>query len=270
MTRFLLVIALLGCGRVAVKPLAGDAGDAGDAADAADAEDSPPPWELVQTIESRRPARTQSLIMDPLGAQHLVVVAIQVPDGGSITGITDASNCNAYTAIPTARSSNAGAGDALQMFYAKNSCAGASTISIDATTAVTAVVWEVSGIRTDDPFDKASTLNDQPETATPVGPTIETSTRGEFVVSVAIVANTVAGIHPGNKFTNDHLANGNAWAHLTDSSAPADVYQAQWDPLPPPELPPGSYCASAAAFRVAPAPATPRLDPAQADAPAAQ
>ena len=133
------------------------------------------------------------------------------------------------------------------MFYAKNTCPGARAISITAASGITAVAWEVSAIRTDEPLDSASALDDQPATTTPLGPSIATSTAGEFVVSVAIVTNSVTGVVAGNAFTNDHTANGNAWAHLTDPMAPAGVYQAAWNqPLR------GTYCASAAAFKVAP------------------
>jgi hypothetical protein len=245
-------MVLVGCGRVAFDPSRDADADADANADASADSGIPPRWALVQTVASRVPMQRQVLRMDPLGSQHLIVVAVQVPDDGRVTAITDTSNCNSYTAIPTAHSTNADAGDELEIFYAKSSCPGADAISIDATTEVTAAAWEASGIRTDDPFDMASTLNEQPETAMPLGPIITTSTAGEFVVSVAIVANEVSGIHPGNEFTNDHLANGNAWAHLTDPMAPAGTHQAQWDPPPPPAPSPGSYCASAAAFKVGP------------------
>ena len=136
----------------------------------------------------------------------------------------------------------------LQLWYAKSSCAGATSISIGATDTVTAaVVWEVAGIRTDNPLDTATALNDQPASSTTVGPMITTSAAGEFVVSVALAEHAITAIHAGNEFVNDHITRGNGWGHLADPHAAAGVHQAQWD-----QSPPGGACASAAAFRVGP------------------
>jgi len=222
-----LVVVLAGCGRIGFEVLP----------------DVPStPWALIQTAA----AQSSTLRLEPVGAQHLVVVAVQITDQ-SLATLIDDSTCNTYVPIAAAHSFNANQGDELRLFYAKDTCAGARAITITNASGVTAVAWEVSGIRTDDPLDSASTLNDQPPTTTPVGPTITTSTAGEFVVSAAIVTNSVSGVVAGNGFTNDHLTNGNAWAHLTDSMAPAGEYQAQWNqPMR------GTYCASAAAFKVVP------------------
>lgn len=165
-----------------------------------------------------------------------------------MTAITDSSGCNSYVAIPIARATSAALNVNLQLFYAKNSCAQADAVGIAATTAVfAAAVWEVAGIRTDQPVDAAAVLNDQAASSTPVGPSITTSAAGEFVVAVALVNNMITGIHGGNEFTNDHGNFGNGWAHLTDSLAAAGVHQARWD-----QSQVGTYCASAAAFQTGP------------------
>jgi hypothetical protein len=169
-----------------------------------------------------------------------------MPPSGVITGLTDDSACNTYIPIAPAASSDVNQ-SALQLFYAKNTCPGARKIDIITTSSVGAVAWEVSGIRTDDPFDTALGLSNQLSTPTPAGPRIITSTAGEFVVSVAIVESTITGIVAGNEFTNDHIVNGDAWAHLGDPMAPAGPHQAHWN-----QLVSGTYCASAAAFKVGP------------------
>jgi hypothetical protein len=146
-------------------------------------------------------------------------------------------------------------GVALELYYAASSCAGGSTIEISASIPggpfpvliSSAVVWEVSGIKTEDPLDIAAALNDQPMSTTPRGPRITTTAPGEFVVAAALADAEITGIHAGNEFTKDSLVNGNGWAHLTDSNAPAGVHQAQWD-----QTPSGVFCASAAAFQVGP------------------
>jgi hypothetical protein len=225
-------MALVGCGRIGFDPVGdGDSGGLGR-------------WALIQTSGSR----SSSVGVKPLGAHHLVVVAVQLFSDGLVTAIIDSSACNAYIAIPAAHAIDRTLGDSLQIFYAKDSCPEADAISIAATTAVAAtVVWEVSGIRTDDPLDTAAVRNDQPASTAPLGPAITTSTPGEFVVSAAIVENLAASIHAGNEFTNDQMTNGNGWAHLTAPMAAAGDYQAQWD-----QPRAGAYCAAVAAFRVAP------------------
>jgi hypothetical protein len=231
--RWLAALALVGCGRIGFDSLDGGA-PLGDGAGATR-------WALVQTAGMTGPRAT----LRRLGAHHLVVVAVQ--SDGRVTAITDSSGCNAYVAIPASHATDR-LGDDLQIFYAEDSCPEADAISVAATTKVfAAVVWEVAGIRTDDPLDTAAASSDLPATTAPVGPMIATTTAGEFVVSVAIVENDAPRIHAGDEFTNDETTNGNGWAHLTDPMAAAGSYQAQWD-----QPQPGVYCAAAAAFQVGP------------------
>jgi hypothetical protein len=234
--RWLLVAALAGCGHIGFDPITdGDAGAPGDAPSALR-------WDLVQTAGSGN----ATLTMKPLGAGHLVVIGVEIDSGGPTTTVTD--NCNSYVALSTANATCSLFQTDLQIFYAfaKPSCQ-ADTIRVAPTNNVCAVVvWEVSGIRADDPVDAVAVLNDQPRSTTPLGPKIATSAAGEFVMASAVVAFSVSGIHPGNEFTNDQVSDGNGWAHLTDPMAPAGTYQAQWDAQS------GSYCASAVAFKVGP------------------
>ncbi len=229
-------MALVGCGHIGFDPIAeGDAGAPGDAPSALR-------WGVVQTAGSGNATVT----MKPLGAGHLVLIGVELDTGRGTTTVTD--DCNSYVALSTASASCSAFQTDLQIFYAfaKSSCQ-ANTIRVQATQDVCAVVvWEVSGIRADDPVDAVAVLNDQPRTTTPLGPKITTSAAGEFVMASAVVEFTVSGIHPGNEFTNDQVSDGNGWAHLTDPMAPAGVHQAQWDAES------GPYCASAVAFRVGP------------------
>jgi len=109
------------------------------------------------------------------------------------------------------------------------------------------VAWEVAGLDPLNPLGSASKLDDRPATTTPLGAAITTTTAGELVISIAIVANQVSGLTAGSAFTNDQTTFGNGWAHLTDNKAPAGTYQAQWEQ---PNL--GPYCAASASFRLAP------------------
>ena len=248
MWRWWLLISLMGCGRINVDSLVADAqNDSALPEDGSLPVDVPSPqgWELVQTAAAERAI---SLGVTELGAQSLIVVAMQIDPRGMVTAVTDNSNCNSYTEITDAYAFCIAS--KLYIYYAKSSsaCSGATKIDLAVTAPVfAAVAWEVSGIRSDDPVDTALTLTEQPDTTSPRGPRITTSTDGEFVVSVMLVDNIVSGIHPGNEFTNDQLVFDNGWAHLTDPMAKAGTYQAQWDqPMA------GAYCTSAVAFKVAP------------------
>jgi len=203
-------------------------------------------WTLVQNATTTSP----TLMIASSGAGHLIVVAVHLANTGSVSSITDnaPNGGNSYVAIATSRATNTSPPDAVELWFARGSIAGATTIALAAsTTIVGAVAWETSGIRTDSPLDTATTLDAQPATTTPLGPRITTSEPGEFVVSVAIVANGVSTTHAGNEFTNDQRTRGNGWAHLTDPAAAAGDHQAQWD-----QGVSGAYCANAAAFRVGP------------------
>lgn len=241
MPRWLIATVLVGCGHISFDRLVPDGQDGSPSPD----DGGVPPgqsWRLVQTQGS---FGDSSFRIAPLGAQNLIVVAAQIVPFGTITTITDSSHCNSYLQIPTAHAFCL-VGE-LYIFYARSACAGADMISVDSGEFLSAVIWEVSGIRSDDPVDTAVASTEQPETTTPLGPRITTNTDGEFVVSVVLVDNTVSGIHPGNEFTNDQTVFDNGWAHLTDPKARAGVHQAQWDqPMA------GVSCGGAAAFKVAP------------------
>jgi hypothetical protein len=249
--RCILVLVAVGCGKVASSSDGGIVDSAPDSSVVDASVDAAPvgPWTLIQTVTSGN-AGTGSLTMPvpALGAKHLVVVAAQIENRGLVSTIADSSGCNTYVAVAMASATSVPLNVSLQLWYAKNTCAGATSISIAATEMVTAAsIWEVAGIRTDNPLDTATVLNDQPASGTTVGPMITTSAVGEFVVSVALAQNAITNIHAGNEFVNDHITRGNGWGHLNDPHAAAGVHQAQWD-----QSPPGVACASAAAFRVGP------------------
>lgn len=242
-------MAVCGCGGIGFDPVSDGSVDAPVVPDGS--VDAPVVlrWELVQTAGVDNATRSNATVpLKRLGAGHLVVVAVEIDNSGLVTTMTDSSGCNSYIAIPTAFSASMELDVSLQMFYAKNSCPDAAAISITATATVSAAaVWEVAGIRTDEPFDTAAVLNDQSASDRPLGPRITTSATGEFVVAVALVDQSVTGVHVGNEFTNDHKNQGNGWGHLADPQSAAGVHQAQWD-----QSPAGAYCASAAAFQVGP------------------
>ncbi len=239
-----LLTATVGCGRIGFATTSNTNPDATSevTSDATAAS----PWALVQDAATT----SSTLTIGPSGAGHLIVVAAHLADMGSVLAITDnaPNGGNTYASIAMARATNTNPPDAVEIWFARDSSAGATTITIATSTLIVGgVAWEVSGIRTDSPVDTATTLDAQAATTTPLGPHITTRESGEFVVSVAIVANGISATHAGNEFTNDQRTRGNGWAHLKDPVAAAGDHQAEWD-----QAVAGAYCADAAAFRVGP------------------
>jgi hypothetical protein len=219
-----------------------DAAGKVDAHGAADAHGDAPvalQWSLVQTKDSMG----ATLSFAPTGAGHLIVVAVEPTNTNTVTAITDDAG-NAYVPVPNARATETADTLGIELWYAKNSKPGATTITPQASPLYGSVMWEVANIRTTNPLDIATTLDDGPSTNAPTGAAITTSVTGELVVSVTIVAHQVTT--PANTaFTTDHRTFGNGWAHLTDPAAPPGTYQAHWD-----QSNPGGFCASSAAFFV--------------------
>ncbi|MGE5184935.1 MAG: hypothetical protein ACM31C_22860 [Acidobacteriota bacterium] len=201
-----------------------------------------PPWVLVQTKGSQ----SASVTLAATGAGHLLVVAIETNATDPVTAVADSAN-DTFAALPSARATNSAANLGVELWAASNAQAGATAVTVIAPVVHAVVVWEVANVRTAGALDKVTLLDDQPATTLPAGAAITTAAPGEFVVSVAIVANQVSGIHAGNEFTNDHTTFGNGWAHLTDPAAPAGSHQAKWD-----QGTAGAYCAVSAAFLIGP------------------
>jgi hypothetical protein len=217
-------------------PIAPDVPMPGD-----DAMMPPSAWTLIQTPASES---TRNTTLAPTGAGHVIVVAFETANAPVASVRDDVGNAYVTADVRAVdRADNIG----VELWYAADSKPGATTVTVDVPTIYATSVWEVSAIRTSAPLDVATKLDDQPTTTMPLGAPVTTSTPGEFVVSVAIVANQVSGIHAGNEFTNDHKTFGNGWAHLTDPAAPAATHVAQWD-----QPTSGAYCASSAAFFVGP------------------
>ncbi len=211
---------------------------------ARDAPPPPPPWTLVQVAGSTSPGIT----IAATGAGHLLLVAIETDTSTQVTTVADNVN-DTFVAIPNAHAKASAGSPAfgVTLWAGSTGQGGATSIAIAAPVFYAVVVWEVSGIRSSNPLDGVTTLSDQAATTTPSGAAITTTAAGDFVAAVAIVDNQITGIHAGNAFTNDRTTNGNGWAHLTSSSAPAGTYQAKWD-----QGTAGVYCAVSAAFFVGP------------------
>jgi hypothetical protein len=200
-----------------------------------------PTWTLVQT------GTVEASTTLSLGAKtttgSLIIVGVQTT--ATVFTVTD-DGANLYSQVPNATGTVASAGLGITLWTAKSSIA-AKTIMVGAPSVNAVVVWEVAGLRATSPLDTSAALSDQAATTLPGGATVITTQPGDFIVEVAIVANQASGIHAGNEFTNDSLARGNGWAHITSTAATAGPHRARWD-----QPTAGAYCAASAAFFTAP------------------
>lgn len=194
---------------------------------------------------------TSTCSISSTGSGDLIVVGIQLGKGIStsttIATITDNVG-NAYeeaTAATSARSVDSAGGSVVDIWYARNSQPGATTLTITPSATIStasAVVWEFSGVNTTAPLDQVSVRNSQSASANPTGASVTTSNyANEVVISVAAVSGTISGIYSGNAFSNDSTVNSDGWAHLITSLA--GTYAAQWS-----QNPSGTFASSTASF----------------------
>lgn len=165
------------------------------------------------------------------GSGNLIVVGIQLGGGLStsttITRVTDNVG-NVYAEAGPAKAINTSGGYVDDIWYAKNSVPGATTLTITPNISVSgagAVIWEFSGIDPSAPLDQTAVLNDQSASTTVSAPPVTTSSSG-VVIGITHVQNHVTGMASGNAFINDSTLKGNGWAHLITSAA--GTYSAVW------------------------------------------
>jgi hypothetical protein len=201
----------------------------------------------VRVSQTAETSAGSQVTVSPTGADHLVVVGIQIDAAHIVTAVSDNApgGSSVFTQFPSGRAVLAAA-DSVSLWYSEASRPGATLITATSPVVPNAmVVWEVEGIRTVNSFDVDAELNDQLATTTPGGPVLNTAVDGELVISVVIGMGDITGIQPGNEFTNDRLANHNGWAHLT--SASAGPHQAVWS-----QATSQGFCSIAGAFLPAP------------------
>jgi len=181
------------------------------------------------------------------GAGHLIAVGWQtgsMANTAATIGVSDNAG-NVY--FEAARAIDSSAGAVVDLWYAKNSSAGATTINITPSETVTnagVVVWEFAGVDPNSSLDQTAVLNNQPVSSTVTGGSISTSASNEAVISLAAASGGNLVLAAGSAFTSDSTLKGNGWSHAVPSSAGA--YSAQWV-----ENPSGTFAGASASFRAA-------------------
>ena len=183
------------------------------------------------------------------GSGNLIVVGWQAGGADTTTVINSvADNAgNAYVEAGAVRSIDTAAGSVADLWYAPNSVAGATAVTITPSINAAnggAVIWEFSGAAAVSPLDQTAVLNSQGSNTVLSGAAVTTTVASGLVLSLAAVSGGAIGISAGNPFTNDSGLNGNGWAHLITSSAGS--YSAQWNLSPA-----GTYASSTVSFRAA-------------------
>jgi len=205
---------------------------------------------LVNVTSCPTVALPGSCTIPATGSGHLIVIGVQIGAGVS-TGITFSSITdnvgNVYGEAGAARSIDSAAGSVADIWYARNSVAGATTLNITSSTSVAGggvVVWEFSGLDPSSPLDQTAVLNSQGSTTTTAGASVSIASAAEVIISLAPVASNVTSIATGNTFTNDSTVKGNGWAHLVTTAT--GTYSAVWT-----QSPAGTYASSTASFKAA-------------------
>lgn len=200
-----------------------------------------PAWAIVNKASNA--GAITSLTIPATGTGHLLAVAVIFNGTTSVASISDNAG-NTYVSAGARCAYGAGS---LEIWYAENSVAGATTITpafVGTPTVVQITAWEVSGVLSM-PLDATATSSGQITLNNTPGPAVTTTLAGDFVISVLLALDAnFTSISSGNEFTNDFKTYGNGWAHITSNSASAGTQQASWYTASPS----GAYCASTVAF----------------------
>ena len=188
-----------------------------------------------------------SCTISSTGSGHLLVIGLNLEGGSTATTLSSITDNvgNTYAEAGPARSIDSNGPDVVDIWYAKNSVAGATTVTITTSASMSscaAVVWEFSGADPNAPLDQTAVLNSQAATATPTGAPVTTTSANEVVISLADVYYSVTGIASGNPFTDDSSSFGNGWAHLITTST--GTYSAEWN-----QRNAGTYASATASFK---------------------
>jgi hypothetical protein len=232
-------------------------------ADSRSAEDAPlddavkpdasslPAWRLVQVkfaaTSGSGNGSALAAMLTSTTAGDLLVVGVQFDPGTTITSVSDnaPAGTSAFLEVTSSVATNPQGDGSVEVWYTPSVNADATSVTATTTNGAvyTVVAWEVA---TTQPatVDVAKELSNQTASTVPGAPAVTTAKAGELVIATGISATTVTSIRAGNEFTNDSLANGNGWAHITSTTAAAGAHQAVWDSTS------GTYCSDAVAFHV--------------------
>jgi hypothetical protein len=190
---------------------------------------------------------SDSVVVLPTLAGDLLVVGITLAALGSVISITDNApgGGNAYESDVRASDPST---ESAEIWYARNSRAGATEVTVTLSAAPSFVMWftELSGLDPTSPLDATNTVSDQMATGSILpAPRVSPSAASAVVLSIVALTGSVTAIESGNPFVSLGTQQGNDEAYYVAHSSGA--YGASWTIENP--TPPIPFCASTVAFR---------------------
>lgn len=167
------------------------------------------------------PTRAGSLLV--VGTLNFNINAIAEPT----VSITDDAG-NTYVSA-NCRALWTGDDGAVEIWYASNARAGATTVTINSAGPTSRSTWvlEFANMDPSAPVDDVGTFNDAPGGGTVAGPSVSPSRPFAVIVSVILISGVVTQVSPGDEFINLEIINGDAAAYvITDRLG---TYAASWD-----------------------------------------
>ena len=206
---------------------------------------------LIQAASCGKMGFPGTCSLTSTGTGHLIVVGWQAAGGtgtgNTISSITD-NKGNTYVQAIGARSIDSVNSAFQDIWYAKNSIAGATTVTITPSASIQggAVIWEFAGVDTTAPLDKTANLSSQASSTSVSGAPVTTANSNEVVIASSLVVNS-ASLNSGTSFVTDSALMSNGWAHAVTTAT--GTYQAKWT-----QSPTGTYQSSTASFKAAASP----------------
>jgi hypothetical protein len=209
---------------------------------------------LVQhkaNFQTNSSSDTLSITINATGLGNLIIVMSGTNASKTTGSVSDnaTGGSNTYFQVQGAQSTFSTGSLTQDMWYAKNSKRGATTVTITrsptgGTSNIYGFVYEVSGMDIISPVvHVANVLNNGTATLTLTGASVTTKIANTFIATVAYIQQYATGIHSGNEFTIGDIQNGNPDAYLIAKNAAP--HTAIFDVTPT-----GSpYCCSTVAFR---------------------
>jgi hypothetical protein len=204
-------------------------------------------WAQINLVHvTSCPAPAKSCVIPSTGSGNLLVIAWGSEPGGgatTITGVADNAG-NTFSAISGSRAVDFNKNDMGEVWYAKNSLAGGTSLTIASNpvdASGTAVIWEFSGVDTSEPLDQTAVVNSQEATTTPRAAPLTTTVPNELILAVGWIEGTVNGVLEGGHLARRPPTRGHGWAHYVATSY--GTYGAQWSSSL------GTYSASTVSFK---------------------
>jgi hypothetical protein len=191
---------------------------------------------------------TNTFPINTTGSGNLLIIGVQQPCTTQTTqSLADNAPSGGNTYVSASAFSKATNAGGIDIYYAFNSKAGASTITwVSNGNCNASNFWffEVSGMATSSPLDAVAVVNNPSSSTTITAPTVTTTKTRGFVVSMATAKNSIIDYPPSNSIFSQ--------PYLTDFGDAAAIYfpvatgsyGGGWI-----QNVSGTYCASTAAFK---------------------